>query len=62
MSPEAPKMLECQSGDIRQDAAKALGGIGSAASDAVPALKRLLGDSDWRVHDAAVEALRRIEG
>jgi hypothetical protein len=44
----------------RQRAAAALGGLGVAASPAVPTLAEALGDEDAKVRQAAAEALGRI--
>ena len=48
--------------DARAVSARALGLIGAAARTALPALKEALGDTDRSVHDAAAEAIERIEG
>jgi HEAT repeat protein len=46
---------------VRVNAARALGAMGSAARDAVPPLRAGLRDPDERVRDAAAEALQLIE-
>jgi HEAT repeat protein len=46
---------------VRSNAAIALGKIGAAAKDAVPALKKALEDEDPSVRDLAAEALSRIQ-
>jgi hypothetical protein len=47
---------------VRQQAARALGGIGPAAKDAVPALTDRLKDEHQHVREAAAEALKKIRG
>ena len=47
---------------IRKSTAEALGRIGPEAKEAVPALERLLKDSDGDVRKAAAEALEKIRG
>ena len=47
---------------MRRLAISALGAIGPAAKDAVPALTEALKDEDRRVRQAAQFALRRIKG
>ncbi|MFQ5796483.1 MAG: HEAT repeat domain-containing protein [Candidatus Bipolaricaulia bacterium] len=47
---------------MRQDAAFALGKIGPAAKDAIPALIEAVQDPDAEVRSAAVEALKKIRG
>jgi HEAT repeat protein len=64
--PSLRRSLASSSPGIRADAASALGNIGPAAKDAVPALKELLtdmhkvGDDDYRVCHYAGEALAKI--
>lgn len=45
---------------VRWAAADALGKIGPAAAEAVPALTAALTDADWDVRRAAADALGRI--
>jgi len=54
--------LRYQPADLRAQAAKALGRIGPAASEAIPELTRLLDDESARVRKAAGEAVSRIGG
>ena len=44
----------------RRECARALGQIGLAAKDAVPALKRALQDREWDVREASARALGKI--
>lgn len=59
-------LTEALTGDkdkiVRLSAAQALGAIGSAAQEAVPALRRALDDKDSLVAAKAREALQRITG
>jgi HEAT repeat protein len=48
--------------DVRRSAAEAIGLIGPAADDAIPALTVALGDSNARVAAAAREALAKVQG
>jgi HEAT repeat protein len=65
-----PEALQCENTGtcvvtpeiVRFQAAQALGAIGPAAQDAVPALREASNDSSLRVRDAAKAALRRITG
>ena len=56
-----PKGPDRYFADARAVCAQALGRIGPGARTALPALKEALGDTDRSVHDAAVEAIERIE-
>ena len=47
---------------VRQEAAKALGEIGTEAREAVPSLRKALNDPDEIVRSAASLALKRIGG
>jgi len=51
--------LKCVQADVREDTAIALGEIGDAR--AVDPLIGTLKDDDWRVIDAATEALAKLE-
>jgi HEAT repeat protein len=54
--------LSHQRVDVRVEAARALGGIGPKAADAIPALKKAeLSDDNQAVRDAAKEAIAKIE-
>ncbi len=46
---------------VRECVALAVGKIGRAAKQAVPALQALLGDPNWRVRDAARKAIPLID-
>jgi HEAT repeat protein len=46
---------------IRMYSAEALGNIGASASDAIPAIKKLLKDESEYVQKAAAEALKKIQ-
>jgi HEAT repeat protein len=46
----------------RRGAAETLGELGPAAKDALPALQKAAADEDKSVHDAAIEAIKRIGG
>jgi len=47
---------------VRRAAARALGRLGPAAKDALPALLHAVSDPDPEVRDAAAIALRQIRG
>ena len=52
--------LKHEDGSTRRVAAEALGGIGPAAKDAVPALMEALKGEDFSTRNAAAEALGQI--
>ena len=54
------KALGDEEGDVRAEAASALGHIGEPAKEAVPALIKTLGDKDKYVRGSAALALREI--
>ncbi len=49
-------------GDARQAAARAIGELGQGASDAAPALRKLLTSRDWHLAREARDALTRLQG
>lgn len=54
--------LNASEWQVRQKAAQMLGGMGSAAREAIPALQKAAQDSDSDVRAAAQEALDKIQG
>ena len=59
--PQLIEVLETTgSGQVRLSVTRALGGMGSDARTAVPALCKALNDSNWDQRDAAAEALGAI--
>jgi hypothetical protein len=54
------RQLQDPDDDIRQDAARALGELGSEAKDAAPALTEALEDADAEVRYRALKALSKI--
>ena len=60
---DVPSLIEAlkdKDSAVRQDAARALGGIGPAAKEAVPALTEALKDENAQVRRTAADALKRI--
>ena len=53
--------LRDEDASMRKKAADALGELGSAAKDAIPALTKVLKDEDKDVRDAAQTALAKIK-
>ena len=53
--------LRDEDASVRQAAASSLGLFGSAAKEAIPALRES-GERDLKLKDAVQEALRKIEG
>ena len=60
--PALAKTLKDEYVVVRQAAAEALGRIGPAAKEAVPALKQAENDPSDDVSEAAADALARVEG
>jgi HEAT repeat protein len=60
--PALTSALGDRDADVRRLAAEALGAVRLGASSALPELYRLSSDSDYRIAEAAREAVRRIRG
>lgn len=57
---ELARSLADEQGDVREEAAKALGSVGPEARGVVPSLRKLLKDPSADVRSAAAEALRKL--
>ncbi|MBZ0187401.1 MAG: HEAT repeat domain-containing protein [Candidatus Obscuribacterales bacterium] len=62
MIPRLTEMLKSPDRELRRNAARTLGAMGSAAKDAVPALTKAQEDSDRTVRSYIEQALRNIQG